>query len=356
MSVSSAAKFVGRIVLSAVFVWIPFALHSTFPPERPDASFSDKVLRYLAPSITVQAYADACCESLEDGRLENDWEAVKNSNPYSVIRYARSIAKKDDRFLVFKYPDFLYYGQLRLTRELDPVLDGYYQASDVRSAFEELRRLGITHVYMPSYEVLSLTLSKTYDIVSNPNLATLLSEGTTGVRLFKLAAAYGESGIEPIPIFRWEAGGQIPPLTGWSKVVATRTVHTGPEANVMINKLREDSTSCFGTLNCSGSYREVAPFEARPLFQEGKRYRVSATLSGLGKVRTSAFVTQPSPQRIPKHQVPLWTAVASDTPRRISQVFFSPTDSRGIAIFFTLVGKGAVTIKDVTIDRLDPDQ
>ncbi len=358
MRAFSAPKFLGGIAVNAVLVWLAFAMLSSFPPEKPKANRITKALRFITPAIGVESFVKACCAPLADATFHNDWETAKDVSMLSVIRFARSTVQPGDRYLVFKYPDFVYYGRLNLTRELDPILTDYYQAPDVRTAFEALRRIGITHIYIPSYEVLSLTLSRTYDIISNPNLATLINENRTGLRLFKLADTYSDVPANAAVMMSFDgASGTMSPYTGWSTFVDGRVAHVEmPAGPHLSNDTRGDVSLCFGTSNCSGSYRTPGAFTDRPLLQEGKLYRISSTLDGFGKVKATLLVTQPSPQRMPKMPVLVWTTIASEQPKKISQVFRMPQESRGFVINFMLSGGGHFTVRDVSLDALEPGE
>lgn len=102
-----------------------------------------------------------------------------------ALRELRAKTSKDAFFLTFFQNNFSYYSERRFIRDVDPRMIPFYRATTKELAIEELQRLGINHVYIPSWSWPTIDRSHINGIVNDPALAELLVS-QFGYRVYRL--------------------------------------------------------------------------------------------------------------------------------------------------------------------------
>jgi len=97
-------------------------------------------------------------------------------------------------------PADMYYSSRRMMSFLDERLLSFYGKKDIDSAYDELRKFGITHVHIPSYGIPPIYNSQLFSLLRNPNYTTLRYQTTAG-QIYTLIpeASSKRGGALPIP-------------------------------------------------------------------------------------------------------------------------------------------------------------
>jgi hypothetical protein len=102
-----------------------------------------------------------------------------------AIRVLREKTPPDAYFAVFNQNTFAYYAGRRFIRDYDTRMADFYLAPTKVAAFEVLRRLGVDHVYLPSWSWPPVDKSFIKAIVQDPAMAILVDE-RFGYRIYRL--------------------------------------------------------------------------------------------------------------------------------------------------------------------------
>lgn len=103
----------------------------------------------------------------------------------SLIKQANQYLSDDSLTVVFRHSDFGYYGRGRMIDHNDMRLIHVFQAPTTEAAWQALRQLGVTHLFLPPYNPPTVYNTPVHDLLGDPRFTTVIYNAF-GYRLFTL--------------------------------------------------------------------------------------------------------------------------------------------------------------------------
>lgn len=165
--------------------------------ERPDARWWPRLRRMVLVALAVSVPLQlAVLLSYRQSQLRGDMASFAESAqierwpPFAVVKHLKRSTEPDAVAFSMKPADMFYAGR-RMVSYLDPAAIPFYDlAQDPERAFEELKRLHVTHVHMPDYFLPPVYMSALMDLMADPSRTRLRAE-SEGYQLYELVREGG---------------------------------------------------------------------------------------------------------------------------------------------------------------------
>ncbi len=109
-------------------------------------------------------------------------KALDSSSLAYLLEKAAKISRQPGNLLLtFRMDQLAYYTDARFVRYLDGRLEPFYHARSPDDAFDELIRLGISHVFLPNYSLAEIENSWIRRIVGDPLYSEVVARNSHGV-------------------------------------------------------------------------------------------------------------------------------------------------------------------------------
>jgi hypothetical protein len=224
------------------------------------------------------------------------------------------------RVLTLRQAEFAFYSKVRFISHIDPRMVPFFSAKTVEAAFQELRRLGITHVSIPEEPLPTLYNSFLEEITNSGRFVRRRDHfgGAVLCELFDQPLPANEAPEKSV-----SAGNEWTPWSAVTKYAVTEATYAHDGT----------ITSIFNSPSISANAREVrlssgpGPIDVAPQlagsqfplqFQFGHEYLLDADIRGEGLVQVEMHLyIDDTPPKV----VPLWQGFLSGRSKRLRAIF-----------------------------------
>jgi hypothetical protein len=166
---------------------------------RTDGFFAKSLSSLVHPALMALFLAQACFLTaytlnrnfiLTRGLGQPFEKTLRGRGEFALAYFLRDRSPPNSIVLSLKPAD-MFYTKRRMVSQFDPRLAAFYASRDPQAALNELRKLGVSFVHLPSYAMPTYYNSALKQIVSDPARATLRFENNEG-QIFELVPAKGK--------------------------------------------------------------------------------------------------------------------------------------------------------------------
>lgn len=293
-----------------------------------------------------------------------------NSRPRvdEIIEGANQYLSDQSVTIVFRQSDFGYYGRSRLIDHNDMRLAPAFQAPTSEAAWDLLRALGVTHLFLPPYHPPTVYNTIIASLLGDPRFTTLLYS-VNGYRLYELNEAIRHPARIPLPSeaiqFEPDAWSDIAPREWLNVPLETVLVLTGasarPAAVHATNPIaRIESLYRHGATIGTAASEPASSGDADPasisknrfVVMPGGWYELCLTVQGSGVVSMMVYEYDTTEADYPDRSILLDQAVLTGGRRTLRGQFVSDKKTMRSRIVVELASRGSVAIGDVEMARI----